>query len=222
MTVIEPARAALVDYVKGIEIVCNSYQAQREWGFHKSRVIWHGFDPSEFLPATYCKGILSPLGPLVKSRPHYRGYYLYQKVFSPEFPQSFLPQSLYVPDPDIDYLDNVFAIAKYKNYINEIRKYSVYFNPTLRSPMPRARCEPMMCGVVTVNANNHDVDLFIKNGVNGFYSNDADELREQLIYLMKNPEETRKIGAEARKTAINVFNHDRYLADWENLFSVVA
>jgi glycosyltransferase involved in cell wall biosynthesis len=222
MTVIEPARAALVDYVKDIEIVCNSHQALREWGFHKSRVIWHGFDPSEFLPSTYAKGILSPLGPLVKSRPHYRGFYLYQKVFSEAFPQAFLPETLSVPDPDIDYVDNVFAIAKYKNYVDQIRQYSVYFNPTLRSPMPRARCEPMMCGVVTVNANNHDVDLFIKNGVNGFYSNDPDELRAQLIYLMSHPEATRKMGDEARKTAISVFNHDRYLADWSVLLKAVV
>jgi glycosyltransferase involved in cell wall biosynthesis len=222
MVVIETARAALVDYVKDIEIVCNSHQAQREWGFHKSRVIWHGFDPSEFLPSSYTKGILSPLGPLVKSRPHYRGFYLYQKVFSPDFPAMFLPETLSVPDPDIDYVDNLFAIGKYKNYVDQIRKYSVYFNPTLRSPMPRARCEPMMCGVVTVNANNHDVDMFIKNGVNGFYSNDPAELREQLVYLMRNPAITRRMGEEARKTAINVFNHDRYLADWSALlFSVV-
>lgn len=222
MTVIEPARAALVEYVRDIEIVCNSHQAQREWGFHKSRVIWHGFDPSEFLPATYSKGILSPLGPLVTSRPHYRGFYLYEKVFSGATADILRPETLFVPDPDIDYVDNVFAVAKYKNYVDQIRQYSVYFNPTLRSPMPRARCEPMMCGVVTVNANNHDVDLFIKNGVNGFYSNDADELREQLLFLKSNPDAARKIGAEARKTAIDVFNHDRYLAEWSVLLNSVA
>ncbi|WP_407275616.1 glycosyltransferase [Halothiobacillus sp. DCM-1] len=218
MTVIEPARSALVEYVKDIEIVCNSHQARMEWGFHKSRVIWHGFDPVEFLPATYSKGILSPLGPLVSSRPYYRGFYLYQEVFSESFPHEFRPETLCVPNPDVEYIDNVFAVAKYKNYIDQIRKYSVYFNPTLRSPMPRARCEPMMCGVVTVSAHNHDVDLFIRNGVNGFYSNDPNELRGQLIYLMKNPGVNRKMGAEARKTAINLFNHDRYLADWSVLF----
>lgn len=222
MEVIEPARAALVEYVKEISIVCNSHQAQREWGFYKSQVIWHGFDPSEFLPSSYQKGILSPLGPLVNSRPHYRGLYLYQQVFSSAFPSESLPETLKVPDPDIDYTDNVFAVAKYKNYIDQIRQYSIYFNPTLRSPMPRARCEPMMCGIVTVNANTHDVDMFIKNGVNGFYSNDPDELRDQLIYLLKHPNVTRRIGEEARKTAIDVFNHDRYLAEWSALFNSVV
>jgi glycosyltransferase involved in cell wall biosynthesis len=88
--------------------------------------------------------------------------------------------------------------------------------------MPRARAEPMMCGVVTVNARNHDVDLFIKNGVNGFYSNDPDELREQLLYLMRNPEATRRMGGEARKTALDVFNHDRYLSQWGTLLKSLA
>lgn len=222
MQVIEPARLRLVKYVEDIEIVCNSHQAQREWGFHRSRVIWHGFDPTEFPPSTYERGILSPLGPLVSSRPHYRGFYLYQQVFNSDFPSEFLPSRLTVPNPDIDYTGNIFALGKYKNYIDQLRKYSVYFNPTLRSPMPRARAEPMMCGVVTVNANNHDVDMFIKNGVNGFYSNDADELREQLLFLMRHSDAARKIGAEARRTALDVFNHDRYLSEWTALLRSIV
>jgi hypothetical protein len=39
---------------------------------------------------------------------------------------------------------------------------------------------------------------------------------------MRNPEATRKIGAQARKTATDVFNHDRYLADWAALLKTVA
>lgn len=222
MQVIEPSRQKMVDYLGDIEVVCNSHQARAEWGFRKSRVIWHGFDPAEFAPARYEKGILSPLGPLVTSRPHYRGYYLYQQVFNDAFPREFLPETLKVPDPHIDYADNQFAYGKYNNYINKLRSYSVYFNPTLRSPMPRARAEPMMCGVVSVNAHNHDVDLFIKNGINGFYSNDADELREHLLFLVKNPGIARKMGAESRKTAMELFNNARYLSEWAALIRGVV
>jgi glycosyltransferase involved in cell wall biosynthesis len=74
----------------------------------------------------------------------------------------------------------------------------------------------MMCGLVIVSTNNHDVDLFLKNGVNGFYSNDPDELREYLLYLLKNPALCQKIGMEGRKTAMDIFNHDRYLKEWED------
>jgi glycosyltransferase involved in cell wall biosynthesis len=163
---------------------------------------------------------LSPLGPLVTSRPHYRGYFLYKKVFE-GFPLEYAPQTLQVPEPHVLYTGNAYALAKYRNYVDEIRSYSVYFNPTLRSPMPRARAEPMMCGVVTVNANNHDVDMFIRNGVNGFYSDEPGELREMLLYLMRNPEATRRIGAASRQTAMDLFNHDRYLTDWVELLGDV-
>ena len=216
MHVIEPARRQLVDYLGDIPVVCNSHQANAEWQFRNSRVIWHGFDPAEFPPATYERGIVSPLGPLVMSRPHYRGYFLYREVFDGHF-EELRPETLRVPEPHVAYQGNTYAAAKYQNYVDELRRYTVYFNPTLLSPMPRARTEPMMCGVVPVSARNHDVDMFIENGVNGFYGESADELREQLRFLLRNPEEARRIGARARATAMDVFNYERFLSDWERL-----
>ena len=213
---IETTRKQLVDYIGDTVVVCNSHQAAKEWGFRRSSVIWHGFDPEEFPEVLYQRGILSPLGPAVMSRPHYRGYFLYQEVFN-NFPPEFTPSTLAVREPYGWRFGNSYARARFKNYVNELRRYSVYFNPTLRSPMPRARGEAMMCGLVTVNANNHDVDQFVRNGVNGFYSNSAAELREYLLYLMRNPDAARRIGAEGRKTAIATFHISRYLADWQSL-----
>ena len=74
-----------------------------------------------------------------------------------------------------------------------------------------------MCGLATVNAHNHDVDQFVRNGVNGFYSNNASELREYLLYLVRNPDAARRIGAQGRKTAVDAFHISRYLADWQAL-----
>jgi glycosyltransferase involved in cell wall biosynthesis len=216
LQVIESTRKQLVDYLGDTLVVCNSHQAAKEWGFRRSKVIWHGFDPEEFAPALYQRGILSPLGPSVMSRPHYRGYFLYQQVFE-NFPPEFAPSTLAVREPSRWRFGNAYARAKFRNYIDEIRRYSVYFNPTLRSPMPRGRGEAMMCGLVTVNANNHDVDRFIRNGVDGFYSSDAGELREHLLYLMRNPDAVRRIGAQGRQTAVRTFHISRYLADWHAL-----
>jgi glycosyltransferase involved in cell wall biosynthesis len=211
----------MVEYLGDIPVVCNSHQAQRDWRFRKSRVIWHGFDPAEFPPATYQRGIVSPLGPLVMSRPHYRGYFLYREVFDGCF-EELRPETLRVPEPHVAYSGNAYAAAKYQNYVDELRRYTVYFNPTLRSPMPRARAEPMMCGVVPVSARNHDVDMFIENGVNGFYGESADELREQLRYLVRNPEAARAMGRRARETAMRVFNIERFLGEWALLVRDVA
>jgi glycosyltransferase involved in cell wall biosynthesis len=221
MQVIEAERRRLVDYLGDTHVVCNSHQAQREWGFRRSSVIWHGFDPTEFAPATYERGILAPLGALVLSRPHYRGYFLHRQVFA-DFPLELAPSELAVPDPSPLYQGNVYATWKFRNYVDELRRFSIYFNPTLRSPMPRARGEAMLCGLATVSAQNHDVDLFVKNGVNGFYSNEPGELREQLLALARGRGLARKIGLEGRRTAADLFNHDRYLADWARLIASLA
>jgi hypothetical protein len=218
MQVIEPARRRLVDYLGDTHVVCNSYQAQQEWGFRRSSVIWHGFDPTELPPSTRERGILTPMGPLMLSRPHYRGYFLHQKVFE-GFPPEHAPASLEVPDPSPLYEGNAYALWKYRNYVDELRRFAVYFNPTLRSPMPRGRGEAMMCGAATVSARNHDVDLFIENGVNGFYAAEAGELREQLLFLCRNPAAAARMGDAGRRTALDIFNHDRFLADWQRLIS---
>ncbi|HEY4481604.1 MAG TPA: glycosyltransferase [Candidatus Brocadiaceae bacterium] len=217
--VIEKARQDLVAYVGDMLIICNSYQAQREWGFKNSKVIWHGFDPTEFPPAYYDKGILTP-GRAMKERPHYRGYFFFQQVFK-NFPEEYAPEHLPIPNPHFLYErdTNPYAHTKFKNYVNDIRKYSIYFNPTIRSPMPRSRGEAMICGLVTVSANNHDVELFIKNGVNGYYSSDHEECKEYLLYLMKNPEVARKVGQAGRLLAMDLFNNDRYLKEWEDTIS---
>jgi GT2 family glycosyltransferase len=218
---IEAERQRLVDYLGDVLVVCNSHQAQREWGFRRSSVIWHGFDPADFPPATYQRGILSPLGPLVLSRPHYRGFFLYRSVFA-GCENELRPETLVVPEPHPCYEPPAYAVAKYRRYVDELRKYSVYFNPTLRSPMPRARAEPMMCGVVTVSADNHDVSMFIDNGVDGFFSNEPAELREHLHFLLSHPQAVRAMGQAARDKAMKVFHIDRYLAEWRALIMAVA
>lgn len=217
---IEDSRRRLVASLADVPVVVNSYQAQREWQFLDSRVIWHGFEPSDYPLSRYERLILSPMGPLVRSRPHYRGYGTYQTVFS-GFPAAYAPHTVRVPEPHPALSEVAGSTVKYRSYIDALRRYSIYFNPTLRSPMPRARGEPMMSGLVPVSLRNHDVELFVRNGVNGFYADEPDALREQLLWLCRRPEQVRRIGAAARQTAITSFNVDRYLADWSNLIALV-
>jgi len=214
--VIETEREKIVNYLGNTQVICNSHQAYQEWGFNNAQVIWHGFDPTEFPQTNYSHGVLS-ISQAMKDRPFYRGYDLYNQVI--KLLNRSLFDSYQVESPHEHYQRDTseYARAKFNNYLKNIGSYSVYFNPTLRSPMPRSRGEAMMCGLVTVNADNHDINMFIKNGINGFYSNDAGELAEYIQYLIDNPEDCRKIGARARQTAMDIFNHDRFLYEWDNL-----
>ncbi len=218
MEIREEEREKFVKYLKDILVITNSYQAQREWGFEKSKVIWHGFDPAEFPYGTFERKILMLNEKSMSHRPHYNGYILKNEVFS-EIPEEHWYENISIPEPNSSYGKgtNDYAYAKFSNYTRELGKYSIYFNPTLRSPMPRTRSEAMMCGCAIVTAGNHDVELFIKNGANGFYSDDQAELREYLLFLLRDPKRAREIGMAGRKTAMDIFNHDRFLSEWDDV-----
>ncbi len=219
--VLDDERMALFNILDDIPVVCNSYQAESEWGFQNSRTIWHGFDPSEFSPGHYCNdGVLVMQHAALLNRPHYNGLFVYEDVKQSLNGRVAL-DCLHAPDPSELYKfdTNNWAVAKYQNYVREMGKYSVYLNTTIRSPMPRSRGEAMMAGLISVSLQNHDVDMFIKNGINGFYANSSEELAEQIIWLSEHPLAREKIARESRNTAMNIFNQDRYLSIWNQLLS---
>lgn len=216
LEILDDERRQMVDYVGDMPVAVNSHQAQKEWDFRNSCVIWHGFDPIEFPPASFKKGILSLSMDALAALPHSRGYFLLQQVLE-RVSHDVAVEGLFVPEPHPLYQGNEYARARFRNYVDALRQYSVYFNPTLRSPMPRSRGEAMVCGLAVVTANNYDVDLFITNGENGFYSNDPLELADMLLFLARNPATARQVGMAGRRLALDVFGLDRYHQAWTQL-----
>jgi glycosyltransferase involved in cell wall biosynthesis len=222
-TVIEANRREMVQLMKDVTVVCNSHQAQEEWGFERSLTIWHGFSPHEYSPGTYKRGVLSMVRAALLNRPHYNGLSLNDRVR--ELVGSEIPFAhLQVPEPPSTYSIGTkeWATAKYQNYTRELGAYSIYLNPTLRSPMPRSRGEAMMAGLVSVSLRNHDTELFIRNGVNGFFGDTAEELAEYIRYLMNNDAARIKVGTASKRTAIDLFNQDRYLSRWSSLLKRIS
>jgi glycosyltransferase involved in cell wall biosynthesis len=215
-------RQVLIDALAGarVKVVCNSWQALEDWGFADARVIWHGFDPQEFPAGTYQRDVLALDAD--RYRPHYRGAWERMEVERRLDPRIRLEAAEH-PGAALEVRDtNAFAVRNFRSYVDRIRQFTAYLNTTLRSPMPRSRGEAMMTGVIPVCLRNHDVDRFIHAGVNGFYADEPGELAEFLNYLFRNRENARRIGAEARRTALDVFNHDRYLASWTTLLKEVV
>ena len=222
MQVIEESRNNMINFVGDSLIICNSQQALNEWKFQNSKCIWHGLDPTEFCETSRKRKVLALTNMI--NRPHYRGYDVLHKV-SAKLPKALKPSNLNVKETRMycNTRNNEYAYAKFNNYIKTVGEFSIYFNPTIRSPMPRSRTEAMMCGLATISYETHDVNLFIKNGVNGFYSKDIDELAEYIIFLGNNPDACTRIGKEGRKTACDIFNHDRYLYEWqETIKSIIG
>lgn len=211
-------RAALTGFLGDIPVVVNSHQAQAEWGFANARVIWQGFDPAEFPcrppPGDGAPRILTLPQEATAERPGYRGADLLAQVAA----RLAAPlERLRVPEPNLLLSGNAYADARFAHYVAALHGFDIYFNPTLRSPMPRSRGEAMLCGLATVNADSHDVDRFIENGMNGFYASSAEELADQLGFLLADPTRAWRIGLAGRETAMQRFHIDRYLADWRQL-----
>lgn len=215
----EEARAFLVNVLRrhDVEVVCNSHQAATEWRFAKSRVIWHGFDPQEFPAGRHDLDILALKSD--RHRPHYRGAAIHAMI------AKRLPETLKIETAEHRGASaeprgsRAFAAANLRSYAERIGRFRAYLNTTLRSPMPRSRGEAMMTGVFPVAIDNHDVDMFIKPGVNGFYSRDPLELADFLRHALGSGGRADRLCKAARQTALDLFNHDRYLAAWTALLA---
>lgn len=211
-------RAALVGLVGNVPAVVNSYQVQADWGFQRSRVIWHGFDPGEFPLRTRPTGdrlrILTLPAEALADLPENRGASILGRAARNA---GVSIERLSVPEPNLLLSGNAYARAKFAHYVEALQRFDVYLNPTLHSPMPRSRGEAMLCGLATVSIDSHDTDRFIENGVNGFRAGSADELASRLVELVARPELAWHIGCAGRETAMRRFHIDRYLADWRGL-----
>ncbi len=80
----------------------------------------------------------------------------------------------------------------------------------------------MLCGTIPISAKNHDVDRFIVQGVNGFYGDSEGELSDYVRFVCRAERERRKLSVQARRTALDMFNHDRFLLEWGTLIKEVV
>ena len=76
-------------------------------------------------------------------------------------------------------------------------------------------------GLAIVTTANHGEDSYIENGINGYASNDLDELMEALRKLQKDKKHAKEIGLAGRETARTLFSWEQYEQAWETLLSEV-
>ena len=59
----------------------------------------------------------------------------------------------------------------------------------------------------------------IEHGVNGFISNDEQELREYLVTLLNDENLAIEMGKRARQTVLEDFSEKKFVQTWENIFN---
>ena len=71
------------------------------------------------------------------------------------------------------------------------------------------------------NQRTYEIEDIIKNGVNGYISNDINELKQYIQALLENKELAQKIGEEGRKTAIELFGKETIKQQWKKFFETI-
>jgi glycosyltransferase involved in cell wall biosynthesis len=102
--------------------------------------------------------------------------------------------------------------------VNEYNSCAVYFNSTTLSPIPTSLLEAMSCGCAVVSTATCMIPNIIEHGVNGFISNNENELKSYLLSLQKDSELRNKIGTNARQTIIEKFSQDDFISSWNKIF----
>jgi len=218
----EQSREEVVRLFEGVTVICNSHQAKDEWKFGNSRVIWHGFSASDFPFGQGSGNVLAMEERKLRQRPHYNGWFEYEGVVK-QLTKDLLPTTLEMGALDEQFRTDpiVGSEKRFFRYARELGKHDIYLNTTLRSPMPRMRGEAMMAGCIPISLNNHDVNMFIENGKNGFFSNSVEELADGIKFIMSNDVAREKMRGMARNVALSKFSLDRYLREWSQVIDEV-
>lgn len=102
-------------------------------------------------------------------------------------------------------------------YLEQIRRCRVFFNPTRESIMPMTLYDAMASGMPIVTTATCGIPEVIKHGYNGYITNDRKELRRYIDLLMEDDDECMRLGRNARKSCEEFFNSDRMVRQWKQL-----
>jgi len=202
----EFAHEDLSDYI----IVYNSFTDKERWNLTCPRqyVVWHGFDPDEWPLSDREINKVLTVGRRISERDNICGYRIIET-----FERSGLPMKLVGDNPAL----GIQSPDNFMDYRRFFSKYAVYLNPTLKSPMPRSRGEAMMSGIPVVTTSFYDESMFIENDVNGFCSNNINELKEYTALLLADKKLQAKLSQNIRRTALERFHISRFLLQWREI-----
>jgi glycosyltransferase involved in cell wall biosynthesis len=101
-------------------------------------------------------------------------------------------------------------------------RYRFFFNPIRWTSLGLAVIEAMTIGLPVVGLATTEMASAIEDGVSGYVDTEPGRLIEPMRRLIAYPEEARRLGANARRRALERFHIDRFVRDWEATFALVA
>lgn len=102
-------------------------------------------------------------------------------------------------------------------------EYSVFFNTTTKSAMPRVRAEALMCGTPVVTTKNYGIERYLIDNKSCLYANSKEDMLISIKKLLSSESMQYDIGQAGREAALKHFHIDKYKERWKEVFrSVLA
>lgn len=101
-------------------------------------------------------------------------------------------------------------------------RYRFLFNPIRYTSMGLAVIEAMMVGLPVVAMATTEMTTVIRDGHNGFIDTDLGRLIQLMQLLLKDRELAAHLGENARRTAMERFNIERFVRDWNDVLTEVT
>ena len=98
----------------------------------------------------------------------------------------------------------------------------IFLNTSTISPVPTALMEAMSCGCAVVSTATCMIPEVIEHGVNGFITNDKEQMKQHLVDLLNDEDMAREIGDNARKTIVERYSTDLFVNNWESVLRNAA
>jgi len=188
-----------------------------KWLFNdipNSFIVHHMVDSDLFKPKTYrVNKVLSVVNDF-KNRDIFCGYTIYQNIVELVEIDNF---TLVGDNPGMSE-----KARSTEDLSNIYSSHEIFLNTSTVSPIPTSLLEAMSSGCAVVSTATCMIPEIIKNGVNGFLSNDEEELSEYIQLLLKDTKLARRIGDEARKTIIKDFSKEKFNKTWSHIFRSVC
>lgn len=196
-----------------IDVFLSEYSVQA-WGWPGQTVIIPpGIDTDAFVPEwtmPFQPTILSVVNDWI-NRDWACGYRLWQEV------TRGLPVTVFGDTPGLSR-----PASGHGELLLAYQKCQVFLNTSLVSTCPFTLLEAMACGAAVVSTATTMIPTIIKDGVNGYISNDPQVLRRRCEELLADPEKCRVLGREARKTIEENHSFRQMAAHWDAVFQVAA
>lgn len=192
-------------------MVVNSYEAVERWGWGYPLI--HGMDADEWydLPKEPRITVMISPGGLDK---YYNRQLLTQIKMEVKLKTGF----------DIQHVTVNYKAHDWDDYRDFLGRSLIYINPTLDSPMPRARTEAMLSGCLVLTSRYHGAQDFLEHGKEGFIMPDNPLSYAEAIYqiLTYNYQDAVEIGQRGKQKAIKLFNNERYHKDLYHIIKEVS